>query len=60
MSERDAFMLMLNKTEEKLNGKENEKDKSIPEAATENDDTSEKKAQSWCSWNWDVTLHWKK
>ena len=46
MSERDAFMLMLNKTEEKLNGKENEKDKSIPEAATENDDTSEKKAQS--------------
>lgn len=56
MSEKDMFIWMLNNTEEKLNG-ENE---SIPEAATENDDTSEKKAQAWCSWNWDVTLHWKK
>ena len=42
MSEKDMFMWMLNNTEEKLN----EKDESIPEAATENDDTSEKKAQS--------------
>ena len=42
MTERDAFMLMLNKTEEKLDGK----DEGIPEAAAENDDTSEKKAQS--------------
>ena len=42
MSEKDMFMWMLKNTEEKLN----EKDKSIPEAATENDDTSEKKAQS--------------
>ena len=36
------FMWMLNNTEEKLN----EKDKSIPKAATENDDTSEKKTQA--------------
>lgn len=42
ISEKDMFMWVLNKTEEKLN----EKDKSIPEAATENDDTSEKKAQA--------------
>ena len=42
VSEKDMFTWMLNNTEEKLN----EKDKSIPEAATENDDTSEKKAQS--------------
>ena len=42
MNERDAFILMLNNVEEKLN----EKDKSIPEAATENNDTSEKKAQA--------------
>ena len=42
MNERDAFMLMLNNVEEKLN----EKDKSIPEAATKNNDTSEKKAQA--------------
>ena len=42
MNERDAFMLMLNNVEERLN----EKDKSIPEAATENNDTSEKKAQA--------------
>lgn len=40
MSEKDMFMWMLNNTEEKLN----EKDESIPEAATENNDTSEKKA----------------
>ena len=46
MNEKDAFMLMLNKTEEKLNGKENEKDKSIPEAATKNDDTSEEKSKT--------------
>ena len=46
MTERDAFMLMLKNVEEKLNGKKNEKDESIPEAATENDDTSEKKAQA--------------
>ena len=46
MSEKDMFMWMLNNTEEKLNGKDNEKDKSIPEAATENNDTSEKKAQA--------------
>lgn len=56
ISEKDMFMWMLNNTEEKLN----EKDEGIPEAATENNDTSEKKAQAWCSWNWDVTLHWKK
>ena len=42
MNERDAFMLMLNNVEEKLN----EKDKSIPEAATENNDTSEEKTQA--------------
>lgn len=42
MSEKDMFMWMLNNTEEKLN----EKDKSIPEAATENNDTSEKKTQA--------------
>lgn len=42
ISEKDMFMWVLNKTEEKLN----EKDKSIPEAAAENDDTSEKKAQA--------------
>lgn len=42
MTEKDMFMRMLNNTEEKLN----EKDKSIPEAATENNDTSEKKAQA--------------
>ena len=42
MNERDAFMWMLNNVEEKLN----EKDKSIPEAATENNDTSEEKAQA--------------
>ena len=40
------FMWMLNKTEEKLNGKENEKDESIPKAATKNDDTSEEKTQA--------------
>ena len=60
MSERDMFMWMLKNTEEKLNGKENEKDKSIPEAATKNDDTSEEKSKTWCSWNWDVKVHWKK
>ena len=38
MKEIDAFMLMLNKTEEK---KLNEKDKSLSEAATEDNDTSE-------------------
>ena len=37
MNERDAFMLMLNNVEEKLN----EKDKSLSEAATEDNDTSE-------------------
>lgn len=42
MSEKDMFMWMLNNTEEKLNGK----DEGIPEAATEDDDTSEKKAQA--------------
>ena len=42
MSERDMFTWMLNNTEEKLN----EKDKGIPKAATENNDTSEKKAQA--------------
>ena len=36
------FTWMLNNTEEKLD----EKDEGIPEAATENDDTSEKKAQA--------------
>ena len=36
------FMWMLNNTEEKLN----EKDEDIPEAAAENNDTSEKKAQA--------------
>ena len=50
MSERDMFMWMLKNTEkqvkEKLNGKENEKDKSIPEAATKNDDTSEEKSKT--------------
>ena len=49
MSERDMFMWMLKNTEEKLNGKENEKDKSIPEAATKNDDTSEEKSKTRCS-----------
>ena len=42
MNEKDMFMWMLNNTEEKLN----EKDKSIPEAATENNDTSEEKTQA--------------
>lgn len=42
MSEKDMFIWVLNNVEEKLN----EKDKSIPEAATENNDTSEKKAQA--------------
>lgn len=42
MSEKDMFIWMLNNTEEKLN----EKEKGIPEAATENNDTSEKKAQA--------------
>ena len=42
MNERDAFILMLNNVEEKLN----EKDKSIPEAATKNDDTSKEKTQA--------------
>lgn len=39
MNEKDMFVWMLNNAEEKLN----EKDKSIPEAATKNNDTSEKK-----------------
>ena len=42
MSEKDMFMWMLNNTEEKLN----EKNESIPEAATENNDTSEEKTQA--------------
>lgn len=42
ISEKDMFKWMLNNTEEKFN----EKDKSIPEAATENNDTSEEKAQA--------------
>ena len=42
ISERDMFIWMLNNTEEKLNGK----DKEVPEAAAENNDTSEKKAQA--------------
>ena len=42
ISEKDMFMWMLNNTEEKLN----EKDESIPKAAAEDDDTSEKKAQA--------------
>ena len=46
MNERDAFTMMLNNVDEKLNGKENEKDESISEAATENNDTSEKKTQA--------------
>lgn len=40
--EKETFLWMLNNTEEKLNGK----DESIPEAAAENNDTSEKKAQA--------------
>lgn len=40
--EKDMFMWVLNNTEEKLNGK----DEGIPEAAAENNDTSEKKAQA--------------
>ena len=50
VSEKDMFMWMLKNTEkqvkEKLNGKENEKDKSIPEASAENNGTSEEKAQA--------------
>ena len=42
MNERDAFILVLNNVEEKLN----EKDKSLSEAATEDNDTSEKKTQA--------------
>ena len=42
MSEKDMFIWMLNNTEEKLN----EKDECISEAAAENNDTSEKKAQA--------------
>ena len=42
VSEKDMFIWMLNNTEEK----QDEKDKGIPEAATENNDTSEKKAQA--------------
>ena len=44
MSEKEMFMWMLNKAETQVKEKLNEKDKSIPEAATENNDTSEKKA----------------
>lgn len=42
MSEKDMFIWMLNNTEKELN----EEDKEVPEAAAENDDTSEKKAQA--------------
>ena len=46
MSEKDMFMWMLNKAEKQVKEKLNEKDKSIPEAATENNDTSEEKTQA--------------
>ena len=46
MSEKDMFMWMLNNAEKQVKEKLNGKDESIPEAAAENDDTSEKKAQA--------------
>ena len=46
ISEKDMFMWMLNKAETKVKEKLNGKDEGIPEAATENYDTSEKKAQA--------------
>lgn len=42
MSEKETFLWMMNNVEEKLN----EKNESIPEAATENDDTFEEKTQA--------------
>lgn len=46
ISEKDMFMWMLNNTETQVKEKLNGKDEGIPEAAAEDDDTSEKKAQA--------------